>query len=130
GHVGAQAPAALVVVPANTLAPRGVTDGCSARKQEPTRSSSVRGDDDAAECRRGLLECERICGGGHKWSPPGLPTEAVGQAEMHATVCSLAGWCSSPISRSATARTPVQTANRVHLDPPRQKPAPTHQLVT
>jgi hypothetical protein len=55
----------LVAVPVSAVAPRGPAAGCWARTQSPTRSSAARGDEDAAQRPRTVLECERSCGDGH-----------------------------------------------------------------
>jgi MFS family permease len=44
----------------NSVAPRAVNGGGSARTQEPTRSSATRGDEDDAMARQGPLDCDRI----------------------------------------------------------------------
>ena len=58
-------PARLVSRFRSSCAPRGVTGGCRARTQEPTRSSAARGDEDAARRRQGRLECTRVSESGH-----------------------------------------------------------------
>jgi SAM-dependent methyltransferase len=49
----------------NSVAQRAVVGGCCGRTQEPTRSSATRGDEDAAQRCRGLLECRPISDSGH-----------------------------------------------------------------
>ena len=49
----------------NPVPPRVTTGGCCARTQEPKRSSAARGDEDAAQRRRGSLEWQRSNDSGH-----------------------------------------------------------------